>query len=42
VRAALSVAWAWGNLAAAPEVDVLVDRVLAMVWRLTHGARPSS
>ncbi len=42
VRAALAVALAWGNMAAVPEVDALLDRVLAMMWRLTHGTRPSS
>jgi len=40
VRAALAVAIAWGNLAAVPAVDVLLDRVLAMLWRLTNGPRP--
>jgi four helix bundle protein len=39
VRAALAVAQAWGSLAAVSEVDVLLDRVLAMLWRLTHGPR---
>ena len=38
VRAALSVAQAWGYIGAdvvAP-ANVLLDRVLAMLWRLTH------
>jgi len=37
VRAALEVARAWGDLGPTPEVDALLDRVLAMLWRLTHG-----
>ncbi len=41
VRAALAVARAWGNLALDSEVEALLDRVLAMVFRLTHGRRPS-
>jgi len=41
VRAALRVAQAWGfveeNLAT--ESLALLDRVLAMLWRMTHGSR---
>ena len=36
VRAALEVALAWGCIDAAPEAEAELDRVLAMVWRLTH------
>jgi four helix bundle protein len=38
VRAALRVAAAWGDLAAAEvsEAIVLLDRLLAMLWRLTR------
>lgn len=38
VRAAMEVAQAWGYLGSNPEVETLLDRVLAMLWRLTHGA----
>lgn len=37
VRAALEVARAWGMIGAEPEVDSLIDRVCAMLWRLTRG-----
>ena len=40
VRAALAVARAWGCLDRVAEVEVLLDRELAMLWRLTHGTRP--
>jgi four helix bundle protein len=38
VRAALLVAEAWGHVAQADVVDALasLDRLLAMLWRLTH------
>ena len=36
VRAALDVARAWGMVGAAPEAEAELDRVLAMLWRLTH------
>ncbi len=36
VRAALEVARAWGMIGAAPAAEVELDRVLAMLWRLTH------
>ena len=36
VRAALEVARAWGMLGAAPAAESELDRVLAMLWRLTH------
>ncbi len=36
VRAALDVARAWGMVGAAPAVEAELDRVLAMLWRLTH------
>ena len=39
VRSALGLAKAWGyaEVADLEAVDVLLDRVLAMLWRLTHG-----
>ena len=37
VQAALAVARAWGDLGPCPEAEALVDRVLAMLWRLTRG-----
>lgn len=39
-RSALHVAAAWGYLTAAQQmpVDALLDRILAMLWRLTHRA----
>ena len=37
VKAALEVARAWQYLGTLAEVDGLLDRVLAMLWRLTHG-----
>ena len=39
VRAALKVAQAWGQLGSMAEVESLLDRVLAMLWRLTHGRK---
>jgi four helix bundle protein len=36
VRAALEVARAWGMIGAAPVAEAELDRVLAMLWRLTH------
>ncbi len=39
VRAALEVAAAWESIEASPAAEVQVDRVLAMVWKLTHGPR---
>jgi four helix bundle protein len=36
VRAALDVARAWGTIGPAPAAEVELDRVLAMLWRLTH------
>ena len=36
VRAALEVAAAWGMIDAAPTAEAELDRVLAMLWRLTH------
>lgn len=36
VRAALEVARAWGMIGAAPAAEAGLDRVLAMLWRLTH------
>ena len=36
VHAALAVAQAWGNLGSRTEIDSLLDRVQAMLWRLTH------
>ena len=40
VRAALEVAVAWGSIEASPMTEVQLDRVLAMLWRLTHPRRP--
>lgn len=40
VRAALAVARAWRTLDPVAEVEVQLDRVLAMLWRLTQGRRP--
>lgn len=39
VRGALQVGLAWGCLGAGmvAEADALLDRILAMLWRLTHG-----
>ena len=41
VRAALAVARAWGHIEAASvaEAEGELDRVLAMLWRLTHWPR---
>jgi hypothetical protein len=41
VRAALEVAVAWGYVDAMSlaEVEALLDRVLAMLWRLTRGPK---
>ena len=36
VRAALEVARAWGVLESSAEVEALLDRLLAMLWRLAH------
>ena len=36
MRAALEVARAWGHIDASPSADAELDRVLAMLWRLTH------
>jgi four helix bundle protein len=36
VRAAMEVARAWGHIDASPAADAELDRVLAMLWRLTH------
>ena len=36
VRAALEVARAWGSIEAALPAEAELDRVLAMLWRLTH------
>jgi four helix bundle protein len=36
VWAALEVARAWGTIGAAPTAEAELDRVLAMLWRLTH------
>ena len=37
VRAALDVARAWGLVVPAPEIDALMDRLAAMLWKLTRG-----
>ena len=39
VRAAMDVARAWGSIEASPAVAAQLDKVLAMLWRLTHGPR---
>ena len=39
VRAALQVAWAWGDAEPCPMAEALLDRLLAMLWRLTHPRR---
>jgi len=36
VRAVLDVARAWGMVGAAPAAEADLDRVLAMLWKLTH------
>ncbi len=36
VRAALEVARAWGSIADSSAAEAELDRVLAMLWRLTH------
>jgi len=36
VQAALEVAVAWGHIEAAQVTEAELDRVLAMLWRLTH------
>ncbi len=36
VRAALEVGRAWGSVAGSEPAEVELDRVLAMLWRLTH------
>jgi four helix bundle protein len=35
-RMALRLAVAWGYVANQPAADQLLDRVIAMLWRLTH------
>lgn len=40
VRAALDVARAWKAIGSSPEADALLDRVCAMLWRLTRGPGP--
>ena len=32
----MDVARAWGMIVAAPAAEAELDRVLAMLWRLTH------
>ena len=39
VRAALEVARAWGHLGPCADVEVLLDRVLAMLWKLSRGPK---
>ena len=39
IKAALDAAEAWGWLGAADEPRALLDRVLAMLWKLTHSAK---
>jgi len=39
VRAAMDVARAWGMIEPTPQAEAQLDRVLAMLWRLTHGPR---
>ena len=39
VRAVLDVARAWGMVGAAPAAEAELDRVLAMLWKLTHPRR---
>ena len=36
VRAALDAAIAWGWISDASEAQALLDRIAAMLWRLTH------
>ncbi len=36
VRAALEVGRAWGSVAGSEKAEAELDRVLAMLWRLTH------
>ena len=38
VGAALDVAKAWGEVGPAPELAVALDRVMGMLWKLTHRA----
>jgi four helix bundle protein len=38
VKAALEVARTWGFLEQSEDVDAWLDRLLAMLWRLTHGS----
>ena len=40
VKAALEVALAWGMIDPSPAAEAELDRVLAMLWRLTHPRRP--
>jgi hypothetical protein len=37
VKAALAVAVAWGWIDDATQVLAILDRLLALLWRLTHG-----
>ncbi|HEY1811028.1 MAG TPA: four helix bundle protein [Kofleriaceae bacterium] len=37
VKAALAVAVAWGWIDDATQVPAILDRLLALLWRLTHG-----
>ena len=39
VKAALDAAEAWGWITSAPEQRALLDRLLALLWRLTHSAK---
>ncbi|HEY1810724.1 MAG TPA: hypothetical protein VGG74_00120 [Kofleriaceae bacterium] len=37
MKAALAVAVAWGWIDDATQVLAILDRLLALLWRLTHG-----
>jgi hypothetical protein len=37
VKAALAVGVAWGWIDDAKQVLAILDRLLALLWRLTHG-----
>ena len=39
VRAALEVARVWGMIGVAPAAEAELDRLLAMLWKLTHRPR---
>jgi four helix bundle protein len=39
VKAALAVAASWGWIGEATEPLAILDRLLALLWRLTHGRR---